>query len=196
MIRFILMLGVLVLLMTGCANQNDVSHEVTDSRSLLDSDKDGVIDSRDTCPDTSVLLDVTNDGCPIWVEEKEVQELVIFFETSSSKVSDIYKDKLAEKVAFVKSHKGTSFLLEGFTSQTGSKELNEKLQTQRAESVKQALVSLGANEKSITIHTQGNFSDHVQVDESHIHNANQRVYIKIIKLDVKAQNKWSVMTNE
>lgn len=193
----IIALFVILLFMMGCAQHNELeADEPLDLTQLADTDRDGVIDARDACPGTKTDLMVTNNGCPIEENVEQVEELVVFFEVSSSqlKASDI--KKLESKVKYIKEHEGTSILLEGYTSNIGSKDDNHRLQEERALSVQSALVSLGAKPETIIIHHQGNLSEHLQVDEKHMHNANQRVYIKIIKLSVKSKNKWSFMTNE
>lgn len=195
MIKLTITSLIILSLLIGCAQNKEMAVQDDMPLKLYDTDKDGVIDGRDTCPGTNEKVDVDNNGCPIWTQVENVSELVIFFEISSSKIDPKYMKQLEDKLEYVKGHKDTSILLEGYTSDKGSKELNHKLQQERASAVKSALISLGAKPETITVHNQGGLSEKVKVDEKQVHNANQRVYIKIIKLNEKAQEKWSFMTN-
>ena len=68
-----LILFVVAVLLLGCAQKEISTDQDITFTALNDTDKDGVIDARDTCPKTGVNIDVTNTGCPIW---KNVENLL------------------------------------------------------------------------------------------------------------------------
>ncbi len=49
-----------------------------------DSDKDGVVDSKDRCPGTQRGMEVSENGCPMVVEEVKLLGKNIYFQTASN----------------------------------------------------------------------------------------------------------------
>lgn len=118
--------------------------EVDEKGCELDSDKDGVLNSLDICPNTPIGANVNSDGCP-----QEVT-LQINFQTNSSDItsaSTTYVDKFAE---FLKTYSNYSAKIVGYTDSKGSAAYNKKLSQKRADSVVNALKERGVDPKQLS----------------------------------------------
>lgn len=114
-----------------------------------DSDNDGVMDSKDKCPNTSAGTTVNAYGCA--EAEKATVHLNVKFDTGKSSITSGYDDDLQELAAFMTEHPETQIEIQGHTDSSGSKALNKKLSQDRAESVKSSLVNkFGAESSRIT----------------------------------------------
>lgn len=128
-----------------------------------DSDGDGVSDFFDKCPGTAAGTAVDGSGCPLpappKVEEKVViteednriikeaiQNLEFEFAKSSIKPSSY---PALDRVAELIKRKGLNLKLSGHTDNVGNAKRNLALSKERAESVKQYLVSKGCNPSKI-----------------------------------------------
>lgn len=110
----------------------------------MDSDKDGVMDSKDKCPTTAVGVAVNAYGCA--QAEKATVKLNVQFASGKSELNKSYDSDLKEIADFMKSHPTTKVQIQGHTDNTGSKALNKKLSGSRADAVKNYLVNtLGAD---------------------------------------------------
>ena len=115
-----------------------------------DSDNDGVIDPDDNCPD--VVGTVDNKGCPEVVEGDEVVEgaevspstlPMVYFETSSAKISKEYQALLDEAVKTLKADVKMMISINGHTDNTGPESFNKSLSKNRAAAVKSYLSKKG-----------------------------------------------------
>jgi OOP family OmpA-OmpF porin len=135
---------------------------------LKDADGDGVSDYFDKCPGTAAGVKVDGSGCDlpkdttpapiqhitqVTVTEDDrklvrqaIQDLEFEFGKASIKPSSYPS---LDRVAKLLSTKGFSLKLGGHTDNVGSAERNMSLSKDRAESVKQYLVSQGANPSRI-----------------------------------------------
>lgn len=126
-----------------------------------DSDGDGVIDLFDKCPNTPAGVKVDGAGCPlpktenvkVYVTEEDrkvVREAIKNLEFDFGK-STIKAHSLPslDRVAEILINKNFSLKLAGHTDNVGSTEANLKLSKDRAEAVKEYLVSKGANASRI-----------------------------------------------
>ena len=117
----------------------------------VDSDGDGVPDSRDKCPDTPKGIRVDSDGCPIKIEQKISITLLIEFDFDKAVVKPIYHNDIEKVANFMKAYPDKNVELEGHTDSIGTDEYNKKLSIRRAESVKKYLVEkFGAPASRIT----------------------------------------------
>ncbi len=138
------------------------------SRLKMDSDKDGVSDYFDKCPNTSDSDKVDGSGCPlpkmapppapvvnktyiISQEDKRVvaqaiKDLQFDFGKATIRASS---DASLDKVADLLQTKGFSLKLAGYTDAVGSVEKNLQLSKDRANAVKDYLVSKGADASKI-----------------------------------------------
>lgn len=102
-----------------------------------DSDRDGVIDSMDKCPNTPLGTKVDKVGCPV-IECKSAT-IDINFDTDKFEIKPEHHaelDKVAEKMK--KFPKATA-VIEGHTDNVGTAAYNKKLSNRRAEAVKKYL---------------------------------------------------------
>ncbi len=118
-----------------------------------DADGDGVMDSRDKCPDTPKGVAVDATGCPIVavvVVEKVVikEELIVVrdvnFEFNSARLTAADKDKLNALAARLKKDAANARLkVTGYTDSVGNEAYNLKLSKERAHSVVEYLIDSG-----------------------------------------------------
>lgn len=134
-------------------------------RFLNDSDKDGVSDYFDKCPNTPAGIQVDGAGCEIKVTSTTVNPVRVVITEEDRRVVaeairnlefDFAKSTIRPKsypslnrVAEMLKTKDFSLKLAGHTDYVGSDAANLKLSKDRAESVKSYLVSQGANPSRI-----------------------------------------------
>lgn len=138
------------------------------SRLKMDSDKDGVSDYFDKCPNTPDSVKVDGAGCPLPVaapppapvvnktyiisqeDKRTVAEAIkdLQFEFGKSTIKSVSYPSL-DRVAQILVNKGFSLKLAGYTDNVGSVDANLKLSKDRAEAVKDYLVSKGADASKI-----------------------------------------------
>ncbi|MEO7800411.1 MAG: OmpA family protein [Ginsengibacter sp.] len=120
---------------------------------IMDRDGDGVVDSLDACPDT-VGLPALN-GCPEIkqeiIEKVNLAAKNVFFATSSSKLLTKSYPALKGVAQILKDNPTFNIDVEGHTDSTGSAEMNHTLSHDRANSVKDYLVSNGIEESRTTV---------------------------------------------
>jgi OOP family OmpA-OmpF porin len=117
----------------------------------LDSDGDGVPDSRDKCSNTPKGIKVDSNGCPIPLLEKISVTLIIEFDYDKADVKPIYHKDIEKVANILQAYPEKDMELEGHTDNIGSDAYNEKLSKQRAESVKNYLVQkFGINASRIS----------------------------------------------
>ncbi|MFL6353164.1 MAG: OmpA family protein [Bryobacteraceae bacterium] len=74
----------------------------------------------------------------------------VLFDTGKYTLKEPAREKLAKISGIVISHPGLNLQVEGYTDSTGSDELNRRLSEQRADTVREFLVSQGINPQSVT----------------------------------------------
>ncbi|MEA3331701.1 MAG: OmpA family protein [Campylobacterota bacterium] len=110
----------------------------------LDSDSDGVFDSKDRCPDTSREFMVDEDGCP------KTATLEVNFAPAKYDVSQDLINQLENFAEFLKQNKGYQVVIYGYTDSIGEEQYNKTLSQKRAEAVKKALESYGISSIRLT----------------------------------------------
>ncbi|MEN8258096.1 MAG: OmpA family protein [Thermodesulfobacteriota bacterium] len=105
---------------------------------VKDSDKDGVIDDLDRCPQTLAHFVVDNRGCPV-MEEISVN-LHVQFDHNKATIRPMYNSNLQEVGDFFKKAPNATAVIEGHTDSTGSAGYNQSLSQQRAEAVRLYLI--------------------------------------------------------
>jgi outer membrane protein OmpA-like peptidoglycan-associated protein len=74
----------------------------------------------------------------------------VLFDTGKYTLKAPAREKLAKISGIIISHPGLNLQVEGYTDITGSDEFNQRLSEQRADTVREFLVSQGVNPQSIT----------------------------------------------
>ena len=115
----------------------------------IDSDKDGVFDPQDKCPDTPAGFKVDADGCPLKAT------LHLNFATDSNKVDAEGTAKVAAFGNFLKDSPAYKASIVGHTDSTASDAYNQKLSEKRADMVKSMLVNNGVAADRLTTAGKG-----------------------------------------
>ena len=123
---------------------------------VLDADKDGIPDLTDACPLVFGLVD--NNGCPYLtreiMEKVRVEARSVFFETGKATLDAAQYAETSERLdaikQILKDYPTAQWSINGYTDNTGSKKLNQKLSEERAKVVMDALIARGLNPDNLT----------------------------------------------
>ena len=105
-----------------------------------DTDRDGVLDSRDNCLDTLISYAVDTDGCPIPVEEVARVELMVNFDFDRSDVKSEYFSEIEDVADFMARFPDVDIELEGHTDSRGTQAYNLGLSQRRVAAVRQVMI--------------------------------------------------------
>ncbi|WP_321777203.1 OmpA family protein [Sulfurimonas sp.] len=103
----------------------------------LDTDKDGVLNEKDICPNTPLNEAVNSDGCPAKVT------LNVNFENNSDIVNQESYDIIEKYADFLNKYDSYVAKIIGYTDSRGSEKYNQQLSEKRANSVKGMLLERG-----------------------------------------------------
>ncbi len=121
---------------------NTVKGDAVDSNGCpLDSDGDGVFDAQDKCPKTVRGTHVNADGCPELRSESVTIELKIEFASNQSVVNPVYHEHIKRFADFMQKYPDTTAVIGAHTDNTGSEEYNLKLSQKRADSVRMYIIN-------------------------------------------------------
>jgi len=115
----------------------------------IDSDKDGVFDPQDKCPDTPAGFKVDADGCPLKAT------LHLNFITNGHGVDAAGTAKVNEFAKFLKDSPAYKATIVGHTDSTASDKYNQKLSEKRAQMVKTMLIDQGVASDRLTAGGKG-----------------------------------------
>jgi OOP family OmpA-OmpF porin len=145
-----------------------------------DSDKDGVVDSKDNCVNTPMADKVDNNGCTVFNDETVSLELLVNFDNNSSIVNAEYLDEIKEVADFLTLYPHTSLIIEGHTSKSGSMHYNKVISQKRAQSIVNVLVNkFSINASRLTAMGYGEERLINTDDSSAAHKENRRIEAKI-----------------
>ncbi|MDT0691308.1 OmpA family protein [Salegentibacter sp. F188] len=117
-----------------------------------DADGDGVLDKDDECPD--VAGTAANNGCPEPTAEvvSELNEYsnTVLFDLNKATIRSESEEALNQIADIMEEYPNTIFHIEGHTDSSGSDQYNLELSKERAQSVKDYLVSEGIPESRLT----------------------------------------------
>jgi OOP family OmpA-OmpF porin len=109
----------------------------------MDSDKDGVPDNLDKCPNTPMGATVDARGC--WT-----YAAVVLFDINSAEVKSVAYPMLQEAVLIMKKNPDLKVEVDGHTDSTGTAAYNMTLSVKRAEAIKDHFVSRGIDPNRLT----------------------------------------------
>jgi OOP family OmpA-OmpF porin len=109
----------------------------------MDTDKDGVTDNLDQCPNTPLGATVDARGC--WTYAAKV-----LFDINSAKVKSEAYPMLIEAVLIMKKNPDLKVEVDGHADSTGTPEYNMTLSEKRAEAVKKYFVDQGVDPDRLT----------------------------------------------
>ncbi|HVZ55267.1 MAG TPA: OmpA family protein [Chitinophagaceae bacterium] len=146
-----------------------------------DTDKDGVNDEEDKCPSVPGVKE--NQGCPVIAEEvrKKVDYAAqnIYFATGSFKLLSKSFKGLNEVAQILKDNPDTKLSIDGHTDNTGKPDKNLILSQNRANAVKQYLISKGVDETRLTATGHGQDQPIADNKTSKGRAKNRRVELKL-----------------
>ncbi|RJP93932.1 MAG: outer membrane beta-barrel domain-containing protein [Desulfobacteraceae bacterium] len=138
----------------------------------LDSDKDGVYDCDDACPDTPIGVSVDAKGCPLDTDGDGVADYKdecpntpkgahvdargcwvvegVLFDTDKVDIKSQYVQELDNVATVMNNNPGLKFEIQGHTDNVGSPAYNQKLSEKRAWAVKNYLLKKGINKDRLT----------------------------------------------
>jgi len=102
----------------------------------------------------------------------------VLFETAKYKLSTDAQLKLAKLSGIIQAHPGLSLTIEGYTDTTGTPDFNLKLSQQRADAVRDFLISQGLTPDTITANGLG--QDHPVADNATAEGRKQNRRVEII----------------
>ena len=116
----------------------------------LDSDGDGVKDSKDYCLKTPLGANVDKNGCPL------ILNLDLLFDFDKATISDEKSLQDIQNLAsFMKKYPVYHADIVGHTDSKGSEEYNQKLSLRRAEYVKNLMIQDGVEESRLSYEGRG-----------------------------------------
>ncbi len=138
-----------------------------------DADLDGVLDSKDQCPETPLGATVNIQGC--WIIKG------INFDTDKYNIKSQYYYLLDNAATVLRRNPGLTIEVQGHTDNVGSDQYNLGLSDRRANAVKNYLNKKANGNASLTSHGYGE-SQPVATNETADGRAqNRRVQLKVIK---------------
>jgi OmpA-OmpF porin, OOP family len=148
---------------------------------IPDSDGDGVNDEEDKCPNLPGPRD--NQGCPVISAEvvKRVNYAAnnILFVTGSYKLLAKSYKGLNDVVKILNENPDMVLAIDGHTDNVGSDEMNQTLSDNRANAVKQYIISQGISESRITSAGHGETSPIAENTTASGRQKNRRVELKL-----------------
>lgn len=114
----------------------------------VDTDKDGIVDSKDKCPDVAGIA--ANDGCPeVKAPEPKFAYSNLQFEFNSSVLKTSNYEILDQIARELKAYPTVSISINGHASEEGTVERNMTLSLDRATAVKTYLVNAGVKAENL-----------------------------------------------
>jgi OOP family OmpA-OmpF porin len=107
----------------------------------LDSDRDGVYDYRDQCPDTPRGAMVDAKGCHKTLEKTVSITLNIEFDFDSSEARTEHAAEVRKVANFMRRYADSSVTMEGHTDSRGNADYNQGLSERRAKTIADMLIS-------------------------------------------------------
>lgn len=150
-----------------------------------DTDKDGVLDKNDKCPNQ--IGPVNNNGCPYpklsQVEKDKIDAFAktILFDLGKANLKKESKATLDNVVKIMKKYPNEKFYIAGHSDNTFTKEYNLTLSKDRANNVRDYLISKGINANRLTAEGFGEDKPITTNETVEGRQQNRRVEILLVK---------------
>lgn len=135
----------------GVADKDDVCLDeagTSATNGCPDSDGDGIADKDDKCADTPAGTEVDAEGCPVKVDPTPIDERTskllqekVRFAFGSADLTDQFKLYLDSVAVALNKYPEHTLYIHGHTDHVGSEQYNQKLSEQRAQAVKDYLIT-------------------------------------------------------
>ncbi len=132
-----------------------------------DSDRDGIADNIDECPNTPPDTRVDERGCPVILIKPVGQILFKFDKSTLSDEAKIYLDGIADKL---KANPNMKLNAYGHTDVSGPSGHNENLCLRRAKSVTDYLIEQGVSTKQVEPYRGGIIKEHNETHDGRAQN--------------------------
>jgi peptidoglycan-associated lipoprotein len=162
------LLGLLVLLVVGCASQDIPDPEPTADSSSTDSGSDSA--------DTGGFDDEGLGDGEFFAEDELT--MVIYFDFDQSELRAEYSDLVARHASNLANNSMASVRLEGHTDERGSREYNIGLGERRAQAVRRILLIQGASANQLSTVSFGEERPAAFGSDEESHSLNRRVELK------------------
>ncbi|WP_029033117.1 OmpA family protein [Salinimicrobium terrae] len=160
---------------------NEAGPEENNGCPWEDMDNDGVLDKDDECPE--VAGTVANNGCPevtvAIIEELNEYSRTILFDLNKATIRDDSEETIDAIAEIMMEYPTSDFHIGGHTDSTGSEEYNLQLSRERAESVREALVSEGIDASRLTAEGYGEINPIATNNTAEGRQQNRRVEISL-----------------
>ncbi len=149
----------------------------------LDEDKDGVCDGCDKCPGTPAGLAVNADGCPrdFAYPEKELILREVQFVVNTWTLTEKAKTALAEVAKSLAAFPHVKIEVQGHTDSSGKREWNDKLSSERANTVREFLVANGVDASRLT--SKGYGPDKPKYDNATAEGRAQNRRVELVRMN-------------
>jgi OOP family OmpA-OmpF porin len=146
----------------------------------LDSDNDGIIDSKDQCKTTPSSNKVDRYGCTIFTEENDELRLQVNFDNSKAIVKPEFFDDIKVAADFLDKYPHTSLTIKGHTSSQGPAAFNKNLSQQRADAIILVLTDkFGIDSSRLTAQGMGEEELLNTANNAAAHAENRRIEAKV-----------------
>jgi OOP family OmpA-OmpF porin len=144
----------------------------------VDSDGDGVFDPADRCPGTPRGVAVDSSGCP---QQGEITLVGVGFETNSATLTPESRAVLDPVATNLKKYPELQIELQGHTDSSGADQYNLRLSQQRADSVREHLVSEGVSASQVVARGYGESQPAANNNTPEGRAQNRRVVMKVLR---------------
>lgn len=146
----------------------------------LDSDKDGVNDAADLCPNTKKGTKVDANGCAKTQAATALPVQVVYFKINSAELSAAAKAKLDDTSSKMVERKYIVAVATGYTDTTGTPEYNLQLSRKRANAVKGYLIERGVRTANVIAKGVGEADPAHGNDSKAGREQNRRVEVRLL----------------
>ncbi|TDP33277.1 OOP family OmpA-OmpF porin [Idiomarina aquatica] len=142
----------------------------------VDSDGDGVIDSKDNCVNTPADYSVDENGCVLYKNETLREEMLVEFDFDSSVVRKSAMGEIEDMANFMKEHPQLNITIHGHTDSVGPEDYNQWLSERRAKAVGDVMVKrFGIDANRVSYKGHGESQPRTMGDSAAARQDNRRI---------------------